>query len=238
MTGTIINVLAILAGSLAGILLSGKLPEKLRETVIHALGLLTLAMGIQMFLKTQSALLVLGSLLIGAIIGEALGIEDGIQRLGKFLQKTFMRGGETANHSGFVHAFLTASLLFCIGPVAILGSIQDGLTGDFQLLVVKSIMDGFASVAFAASLGVGVAFSALPILVYQGSISMLASQAEVLITAPMMTEMTAIGGVLLMGIAISNMLELRHMRIGNLLPAIFIGPLLVVVLAWLGISPM
>jgi hypothetical protein len=127
----------------------------------------------------------------------------------------------------FIHGFLTASLVFGIGPMAILGSIQDGLTGDYNLLAIKSVLDGFASLAFASSLGVGVLFSSLVILVYQGGISLLAAQAQNIISAGMMNEMTAVGGILLLGIGISSLLELKPIRVGNFLPALAIAPLLI-----------
>jgi uncharacterized membrane protein YqgA involved in biofilm formation len=136
----------------------------------------------------------------------------------------------------FVRGFFTASLLFCVGPIAILGSIQDGLSGNYQLLAVKSVLDGFAAVAFASSLGVGVLFSALPILVYQGGVSLLATQIQPLVSEAMMTEMTATGGVLLMAIAIGNLLELRPIRSGNFLPALLVAPLLVALLTAVGIQ--
>jgi hypothetical protein len=136
----------------------------------------------------------------------------------------------TNQGSRFIRGFLTASLVFCVGPMTILGSIQDGLTGDYSLLAIKAVLDGFAALAFASTLGVGVLFSALVILVYQGGISLLASQAQALISPAMMTEMTAVGGVLLLGIAVSSLLELKAIRVGNFLPALLIGPIIVALL--------
>jgi uncharacterized membrane protein YqgA involved in biofilm formation len=138
--------------------------------------------------------------------------------------------------SRFVRGFLTASLVYSIGPMAILGSIQDGLTGDYSLLAIKSVLDGFASLAFASSLGVGVLFSSLVTLVYQGGLTLLAAQAQAFISTAMMNEMTATGGVLLLGIAISNLLEIKPIRVGNFLPALAIAPLLVAILVFLGIQ--
>ena len=134
-----------------------------------------------------------------------------------------------------MRGFLTASLLFCVGPMTILGSIQDGLTGNYELLTVKSVLDGFASLAFASTLGVGVLFSTLVILVFQGGISLLAVQLNALVTAPMLNEMTAAGGVILMGLALSSLLEIKKIRVGNFLPALAIAPLIVWILNWLGI---
>jgi uncharacterized protein len=237
MTGTIINVATVILGSVLGLLLGNRLPDRLRQTVMSGLGLFVLANGLQMFLSTQNSLIVLGGLLIGALLGELLRIEEGLQKLGQLLEKRFLSG--QANGSGgadtrFVRGFLTASLLFCIGPMAIMGSIQDGLTGNFQILVVKAVLDGFAALAFASTLGAGVMFSALMILLYQGGISLLAFQANALITTRMMNELNATGGVILMGLALSSLLEIRKIRVGSFLPALAVAPLIVAILVWFG----
>jgi uncharacterized membrane protein YqgA involved in biofilm formation len=151
------------------------------------------------------------------------------------LEERFAPDPETASDSNFVRGFLTASLLFCVGPMTILGSIQDGLTGDYNLLAVKSVLDGFASLAFASTLGVGVLFSALVILVFQGGISLLAVQLSALVTAPMLNEMTAAGGVILVGLALSSILEIKKIRMGNFLPALAVAPLIVWILNLLGV---
>lgn len=226
MTGTIINVIAILAGGIAGLLFGARLSARLKETVIAGMGLFTTAVGLQMFLKTENPLMVLGALIVGAILGEWWGIENGLQRLGAWLEKRFS-GGSEGESSRFVRGFMTASLLYLIGPMAILGAISDGLTGDYSTLAIKSVLDGFASIAFASSLGVGVLFSAIPTLIYQGGISLLAAQLNAIVTPPMMGELTATGGVLLMGVGVSNLLELKKIRIGNFLPALAIAPLIV-----------
>lgn len=250
MTGTIINVVAILLGGLLGCVLGGRLPERLRQTVMAGLGLFTLAIGLQLFLGTQNSLVVLGSLLIGTLLGEWWQVEDGIRRFGGWLeqriysrqpkgtgeQSSMEKEQRQSNRERFIRGFFTASLLFCIGPIAILGAIQDGLAGDYQLLAVKSVLDGFASLAFASSMGVGVLFSALPILVYQGGVSLLAAQIEPLVSEAMMNEMSATGGVILMAIAVSSLLEIKPIRSGNLLPALFVAPLLVALLTFLGVN--
>ena len=229
MTGTIINVVAIIAGSLLGLFFGARLSDQLKATVISGMGLFLVGMGLQMFLKTENSLVVLGALLAGTLLGEWWRIEDRLRTLGEFLERRFSRAEEDGSDR-FVRGFLTASLLFCIGPVAILGSIQDGLTGNSNLLVVKSVIDGFASMAFASTLGVGVAFSSLVILVYQGGISLLAGQLNAIISASMMNELTAAGGVLLMGVGVSGLLEIKKIRVGNMLPALFIAPLIVWIL--------
>ncbi|MEW6404147.1 MAG: DUF554 domain-containing protein, partial [Chloroflexota bacterium] len=208
MTGTLLNVATVLIGGALGLLFGARIPEKLKATVIAGMGLFTAAMGIQMFLKTENPLIVLGALLIGSLLGEWWRIEDGIQRLGQILEQRFARDPfdaaqgrpEAGTGSRFVRGFLTASLLFCVGPMTILGSIQDGLTGDYNLLAVKSVLDGFAALAFASTLGVGVLFSSIIVLGYQGGISLLAAQLNAIVTEPMMNEMTAAGGIMLIGL--------------------------------------
>ena len=231
MIGTFINVAAILVGGSLGLLFGSHLSERLRATVIAGMGLFTAVTGIKMFLETQNSLVVLGSLVIGALLGEWWKIEDGLQLLGETLEKRFTRpineSERPAPYGNFVRGFMIASLLFCIGPIAILGSIQAGLSGDYSLLVIKSVLDGFASLAFASTLGVGVLFSAAVILLYQGTITLLAAQLNAVATKPMMAELTATGGVLLLGIAISSLLEIKKIRVGNFLPALVIAPLIV-----------
>lgn len=229
MTGTIINIATVLAGSILGLIFGSRIPDKLKEAVIAGMGLFTAAMGIQMFLKTENPLIVLGALIIGTLLGEWWRIEDGLHKLGEFLEQKFSREEDDGSNK-FVRGFLTASLLFCVGPMTILGSIQDGLTGDYNLLAVKSVLDGFASIAFASTLGIGVAFSSLIILVYQGGISLLAGQLNAIVNASMMNELTAAGGVLLMGVGISNLLEIKKIRVGNMLPALLVAPLIVWIL--------
>jgi uncharacterized protein len=237
MIGTIINVATILIGGTIGVLLGGKLPEKLRHSVISIMGLFTIGLGLQMFLKTQNSLIVLVSLMLGAICGEWLKIEDALGRLGSWLeQKTQKNGDQSGERDRFIRGFLVASLVFCVGPMAILGSIQDGLTGDHTTLVIKAVLDGFGAMAFASTLGVGVVFSALPILIYQGTISLLATQVQAVMTQPMITEMTAAGGVILMAVAISSLLEIKQLRPGNYVPALLFAPLIVALLTLLGIK--
>ncbi len=235
MTGTLINTATVLLGGFLGVLLGSRLPERLRQTVVAGLGLFTFAYGLSMFTKTDNPLVVLGSILIGALLGEWWKIETGLQNLGAWLERRF-RGGGAANQARFVRGFLTASLVFCVGPMTILGAIQDGLTGDYNLLVVKAVLDGFAALAFASTLGVGVLFSVLVILLYQGGISLLAGTLTHVVTASMMNEMSAAGGVILLAIAISSLLEIKPIRSGNFLPALIIAPAIVAVLAWLQIA--
>ena len=242
MTGTILNVATVLVGSVLGTVLGNRLPEKVRETVVHGLGLTTLVIGLSLALKTQNILIALASILLGGISGELLGIEAALERLGRWLEARSSRlklpgsaatADATSRTADFVRGFLTASLLFCVGPMTIMGSIQDGLTGDFTLLAIKSTMDGFAALAFASSLGWGVAFSALTVLFYQGGITLGAGWLKAALTDPMINEMTAVGGILMLGIGF-GLLEIKRIRVGNLLPALFIAPLIVALAAWLG----
>ena len=230
MTGTLLNIVTVFIGGVIGLIFGTRIPDKLKETVISGMGLFVAALGLQMFLKTENPLIVLGSLLIGTLLGEWWRIEDGLQNLAKLLEQRFSKEGEDGSNK-FVRGFLTASLLFCVGPLTILGSIQDGLRGDYNLLAVKSVLDGFASLAFTSTLGLGVLFSTIVILVYQGGISLLAGQLNAIVTPSMMNELTATGGVILFGIAISSLLELKKIRVGNMLPALAIAPLIVWILS-------
>ncbi|HEY5730261.1 MAG TPA: DUF554 domain-containing protein [Anaerolineales bacterium] len=232
MTGTFLNITTVLIGGIIGLIFGARIPGKLKETVIAGMGLFTAAMGMQMFLKTENPLIVLGALLIGTLLGEWWKIEDGLQNLGKYLEKRFSKTGDDGSNK-FVRGFLTASLLFCVGPMTILGSIQDGLTGDYNLLAVKSVLDGFASLAFASTLGVGVMFSTIVIFVFQGGISLFAAQLNAIVTTSMMNELTATGGVILLGLAISSLLEIKKIRVVNMLPGLLVAPLIVWVLSFL-----
>lgn len=238
--GTLINICTVLIGGSFGLLFGSRLPERVRQTVVAGLGLFTAALGIRMFLQTQHAIVVLASLLFGGLLGEWWQIEDGVSALGTALERRFVgnqdqSGLQPIKNSNFVRGFLTASLVFCVGPLTILGSIQDGLTGNYQTLAIKSVLDGFAALAFSSTLGVGVLFSVLVIGFYQGGLTLLAVQAQSLITTPMQIEMTAVGGVLLTGIAVSSLLEIKPIRVGNFLPALFLAPMMVAIFTWLGI---
>jgi uncharacterized membrane protein YqgA involved in biofilm formation len=247
MTGTFINIATVFVGGLLGLRFGSRLSDRVRQTVVAGLGLFTAAIGVQMFLETKNPIVCLVSLLAGGLLGEWWGIEDALSRLGAFLEARFAGGGydpspgdppaiaqeasERQQSSRFIRGFLVASLVFCVGPMTILGSIRDGLTGDYSLLAVKAVLDGFASLAFASSLGAGVLFSTLVILTYQGGISLLAAQVQSFITPDMMAEMTAAGGIILLGIALSSLLEIKPIRVGNFLPALAIAPLIVALLA-------
>ncbi len=236
MTGTIINIVTVLIGGGLGTLFGERLPVRVRESVLWALGLFTIAIGIKMTFDSQNALITLGSVLVGGLVGEWWRIDDGLKRLGGWLEARFTRSRSSDDTARFIKGFVSASLIFCVGPMTILGSIQDGLTGNYQLLAIKAVLDGFAALAFSASLGVGVMFSAIIILLYQGGLSLLAGQAQHVLTTPMINEMTAAGGVLILGIGIGALLELRPIRVANYLPALVIAPLIVAGLHALGVA--
>jgi uncharacterized membrane protein YqgA involved in biofilm formation len=254
MIGTFLNIATVLTGGMLGLFFGSRFPERVRKTVISGLGLFVLAYGLYNFLETQNPLIVLGSLMIGALLGEWWRIEDGLQFIGKWLEAHFygtrisrqeeyltrLTGDSRASRfspaGNFVRGFLTASLVFCVGPMTILGSIQDGLTGDYSLLAIKAVLDGFASLVFASTLGIGVLFSVVVILFFQGGISLLSAQLGSVVSPAMMAELTAVGGVLIIGIAISNLLEIKPMRMGNFLPSLVIAPLVVAILAALGLK--
>jgi uncharacterized membrane protein YqgA involved in biofilm formation len=227
MNGTLVNVAAVLVGGGLGTLFGSRLPDRVRETIVAGLGLFTLGLGVQMFMGTQNPLVVLGAVLMGGIVGELARIDDGLNGLGGWIERRVVGARSGAGPSSrFVKGYVTASLVFCVGPMTVLGSIQDGLQGDSTLLAIKSVLDGFAALAFASSLGMGVMFAAATVLLYQGALSLAAAQAQALLTDAMVREMTAAGGVLILGIGVSSLLELRPIRTGNFLPAIVLAPAL------------
>jgi uncharacterized membrane protein YqgA involved in biofilm formation len=233
MTGTIINVITVITGSLLGALLGDRLPERIRTIVIQGVGLVVLALGVDMALATNNFLLVLGSVVVGGILGAWWRLEDRLDRAGAWLKARADRF-PFLTQGAFIQGYVSASLVFCIGPMAILGSFQDGLTGDFTLLAIKSVMDGFTSLAFAATMGMGVAFSAITVFLYQGALTLGAASLETVLTEPMITELTATGGILMLGLGLL-MLEIKTIKVANFLPALLIAPLLVAILDAFGV---
>jgi uncharacterized protein len=216
----------VLAGTLAGGLIGDRLPAGMRERVLAGLGLVTLALGIDDALHwrahTYDPLYVLGGVLLGGIVGELLGIERRLQALGERLQRLTARD-RASGHSTVAEAFFTASLLFCVGPLTVLGSIQDGLSGHYQTLVLKATLDGFAAIALAASLGWGVALAAGTVLVIQGGLSLGAQAFDTLLRGEVLEIITSAGGLLIVGISL-RLLDIRDVRVGNYLPALVIAP--------------
>jgi uncharacterized membrane protein YqgA involved in biofilm formation len=239
--GTLINTISVIIGSSIGVISGPRLPGRIRDTVIASLGVFTLVVGVSLFIDSmnvegENVLIPLLSLLIGGILGEWWRIERRLMAFGAWLEERFTAGDGAQNENRFVRGFLSASLLFCVGPMTILGSIQDGLVGDYRLLMIKSVLDGFAAIALASTLGIGVMFSVVVILVYQGGISLLAAQATAFFSEVMLAELTAVGGILLVSLSIGSILEIRPIRSGNLLPALLIAPLLVLLLQLFGIG--
>lgn len=214
MTGTLVNTAAVVAGSLAGAVIGKRLPDRIKTIVMQALGLSVVLIGLEMALSGTRPLLVIGSILAGAVTGELMNIEGAVEALGEWLKRRFRSDSST-----FVQGFVTASILYCTGAMVIVGSIRDGTVSDPSILYIKSLLDGVASVAFASSLGLGVAFSALSVLVVQGSITLLASQLTFLQEPAVIEAVTAAGGLLILGIGI-NILEIKRIRVGNLVPAL------------------
>lgn len=221
MTGTIINAAAIFMAGLVGLMLRKGIPENMSRSIQDGLGLLVMVIGIQYAFKAENLALVGISLALGAIIGEWGNWEGKLNNLGQLLQNKFGSGED----SNFVKGFVTASLLFCIGAMAVIGALEDGLTGNYQILLVKSMLDGIFSLIFAASMGVGVLFSAIPVLIYQGSISLAASFLKPLLTDPMLNNITSLGGVLIAGLGL-NLIGITRIRVANILPSIFILPII------------
>ncbi len=225
MTGTVINVITVVAGGTLGTLLGERLPSRIRHIIMQGVGLVTLAVGMSMAITTNNFVLVLVSIVIGGILGEWWRLEERLDGAGEWLEAKASRFPFLARGE-FTKGFVTASLVFCVGPMTVLGSIQDGLSGDYTLLAIKSVLDGFSSLAFAASMGMGATFSAITVLVYQGVLTLGASFFENILTDAMITEMTATGGVMILGIGLL-LLEIKRVRVASFLPALAIAPLLV-----------
>lgn len=215
MFGTVVNAMAIIAGSLVGLVFRGGIPDKYKNTVMHAVSLAVILVGLKAALKSDDLLLIIFSLAIGSVIGEFIRIEDGLEMLGRWLEKILAKGGE-----GLSKGFVTASLIFCVGSMAIVGSLESGLTGNHQTLFAKSVLDGITSIIFSSSLGIGVILSSVSVFIYQGVITLTASFMKQFLTAAVIAQMSAVGGLLIMAIGF-NLLELKKIRVGNMLPSIF-----------------
>jgi uncharacterized membrane protein YqgA involved in biofilm formation len=223
LSGTLLNALTVLVGGLLGTFLGDRLPERIRENVVRGVGLFTLAMGTKFAIDTSNLLYLLGSILLGGIAGSLWGVDRRLNDLGAALQRRFAaRGGG----STVAEAFVTASIVFCVGPLTFLGSIQNGLTGDASLLAIKSVLDGFTAIALAATLGWGVLVTIPLILLYQGGLALGASVFSGLLSDLQLREMSAVGGLLIIGVGL-KLLRLRDVAIADFLPAIVVAPLLV-----------
>jgi len=222
--GTLVNAAGIVCGSIIGLLLKKNVPEKYQETVMHGLALSVGLIGLQMALKTQNILIVIVSIVIGGLIGEFVDIDNCLTKIGDWLTRRM------ENKYGSVgEGFITGSLVFCVGAMAIVGSIQDGLTGDASTLYAKAMLDAVASVVFASAMGIGVVLSSVSVLLYQGMITLLASSLSHFISDEMIREMAAVGGLLIIGISLL-IFKIKTIKVANLLPAVPIAAL--IVLLW------
>ncbi len=234
--GTIINVIAIVAGATFGTLLGHRLPEKILRVLTDAMGLVVLVIGalnlmalwdsayVEAVTSAGTLLVVLGALLIGGIVGSLMKIEERLENFGSWLQKKTSKGNSGSKEK-FIEGFVNASLLFTIGPMAVLGALSDGLGQGFETLALKSTLDGFTAIAFAAALGWGVAFSAIPVGVWQGALTIAAAFAGALMPAAVIASITATGGILLLGTGL-RVLQIRMVSVASLLPALIVAPLL------------
>ncbi len=239
--GTLVNTGAIIVGGIAGTLLRSGIPDKYKKTVMQGIGLSVLFIGIAGTIKEalviidgnkldrQFTMLMIFSLVIGGLIGEFLKIETRLENLGNWFQTRIPSKG-----GSFSNGFVTASLVYCVGAMAIVGSLEDGLSGNASTLFAKSILDGVSAVIFGATMGIGVAFSALPVFIYQGAITLLAGFVKPWLSDVVISQMSLVGGVLIFAIGI-NLLEIKKINVGNLLPSIFIPPLYFIILKLLGI---
>lgn len=214
MLGTITNTAAVIVGSGIGLLIHSRLPKRITAIVFQAIGLFTLLLGVSMALKTDRYLIMVFSLVLGAICGELIDLDRGFNRMSEALKRRLKIGGD-----GFTEGLITAFFLFCVGSMTILGAFEEGLGGEPTLLMTKSVLDGFSSIALAASLGVGVLFSALPLFLVQGGLTLFAASLQEFFTIEMIDALSAVGGVLLLGLGIS-ILELKKIKVANLLPSL------------------
>ena len=220
MTGTLMNMATVIAGTILGMALKRRMPERMSGAVMQGLALFTSFMGLKMAFGTEKMLAMLFSMVLGTVVGTALDIEGRLERGAVRLEARFAKEG-----SGLAAGFLAASLLYCVGPMSIIGSIEDGLTGNYSILLTKALMYRVSSIVFGATMGIGVALSAVTILAYQGGISLAAASVKALVTDAAMVEMTAVGGLLIVGIGI-NMLGLKKIRAADMLPAIVFAAVL------------
>jgi uncharacterized membrane protein YqgA involved in biofilm formation len=218
--GTIVNTAAIIAGCAIGHFAGRYITPPLRRTMMAGLGLAVLLVGVQLALQSEHIMIIIASLLIGGIIGELAGIERRLQEFGERLQERF------SSHGSIAEGFVTASLLYCVGAMAIMGALQDGVGDPPTILYAKAALDGIASIALTVTLGPGVVLSIIPLIIYQGGLTLIAGSAAAIMTEPAITEMNGIGGLLIVAIGL-DLLDIKRLPIGNLLPAVFIALLLV-----------
>ncbi len=217
MFGTIVNAGVIVAGALLGIMFRKGIPEKSKTTILQGIGLAVILVGLKMAITVNNELLVIISLALGGLLGEIMRIDHHLNRIAMALQKLV-----GASEGNFVKGFVSASLIYCVGAMAIMGSLEGGLTGTYKILYIKSALDFVTSIILGSSMGIGVAFSALPVFIYQGTITLMASGIKEFLTDTVTLYMTATGGLLIVGIGI-NILGIKEINVANLLPAIFVA---------------
>lgn len=229
--GTLVNAAAIIVGSLLGILLT-RIPESIRKTVMQGIGLAVVVLGLKMALGTENILLVIVSIVVGAILGEWINIDHGLNQTGKWLEKKV--GGD--KQGSIATGFVTATLVYCIGAMGVLGAMDSGLRNNHDILYTKALIDGFSAIIFTSTLGIGVLFSAIPVFLYQGVIALLSTQIYNLVSEKMLDaillEVTAVGGLMIIAIGI-NILELKKIQVANMLPALVVAALGVPFVDWL-----
>ena len=221
--GTLINTATVIVGGTVGIAMGDKIPERVRVVVVQVIGMVTIGLGLSDLLKTHNMVFPLLGMVFGAVIGELLRIEDRLQGLGEFIRKRFAKRQEPGP---FVTGFVTATLLFCIGPLTILGAIQDASGATPQLYIIKGTLDGFMSVIFGAIHGVGVLFSAVSVFIVQGTLTLFGTRLDALLNDRMRIELFAAGGLAVIAIGL-NLLDIKKIRLGSLLPGLIITPILV-----------
>jgi uncharacterized membrane protein YqgA involved in biofilm formation len=221
--GTLINTATVLIGGSVGLIIGDRIPDRIRTIVVQVIGLVTLGLGLSDVLKTHNMVFPLVGMVLGGIVGELLAIERRLEGLGEVIRRRFARNQEPGR---FVNGFVTATLLFCIGPLTILGAMQDATGETPQLYIIKGTLDGFMNVVFGAIYGVGAVFSALSIFVVQGSLTLGGSALDNLLNDRMRIELFSAGGFAVMAIGL-NLLEIKKIRLGSLLPGLVITPLLV-----------
>lgn len=212
--GTLVNGAAIIIGAVAGVLIGRMIPGRCQEIAMQGIGLAVILIGLRMALQSEQVLLLVLSLILGGIAGEIMRLEDRLLTAGRWFEKRIGGG-----RSPLAKAFVYATLIYAVGAMAITGALESGLLRQHQILYTKSILDGVSAVVFASSMGAGVALSAIPVVLYQGSIALLAGVLALLLTDPVITEMSATGGVLILAIGF-NLLQIKEIRVGNLLPAL------------------
>ena len=224
MIGTIVNVLTVILGSTIGVLIHTNLPHNIKKILFQGIGLFTLYLGVSMYLKSEYLMIIIFSLVLGVISGELIDLESRIESLGNQLKKKF--SGD--NQQRFTEGMITAFLLFCMGSMTILGAFEEGLQGHPNLLLAKSLLDGVSSIALSATFGIGVMFSVIPLLIYQGGLTLLAGALKDIMTNPIINEMTATGGVLMLGLAL-DILGIKKIKTLNMLPAIVFAVILALI---------